>query len=207
MIPSGGSHRVPETRRRTASLGLLLLSAFAFLASPVRAQVDAGETPPSHAPFVLPFKATDVVFDSQRGMLYVTSLADKRVYFVDLTSGLITHQFSFTRMPESLALTPDGSRLFVALLNQPHSSYWWDPHSGYIASFALDLQVKDREFPIGEDPFDLVATSNGKLVVVCWHNHKLREWDPATGARLEKCTPRPWRSSPPPERASAGTYS
>jgi len=23
--------------------------------------------------------------------------------------------------------------------------------------------------------------STGKLVVVCWHNHKLREWDPATG--------------------------
>jgi serine/threonine-protein kinase len=53
--------------------------------------------------------------------------------------------------------------------------------------------------PLGETQSDLVAPgldgdlcelnhptqvferSNGKLVIVCWHNHKLREWDPATG--------------------------
>jgi sugar lactone lactonase YvrE len=30
-------------------------------------------------------------------------------------------------------------------------------------------------------PTQVFERSNGKLVVVCWHNHKLREWDPATG--------------------------
>ena len=30
-------------------------------------------------------------------------------------------------------------------------------------------------------PVSVFERSNGKLVVVCWHNHKLREWDPATG--------------------------
>ena len=30
-------------------------------------------------------------------------------------------------------------------------------------------------------PTQAFERSNGKLVVVCWHNHKLREWDPATG--------------------------
>jgi DNA-binding beta-propeller fold protein YncE len=30
-------------------------------------------------------------------------------------------------------------------------------------------------------PTQVFERSNGKLVIVCWHNHKLREWDPATG--------------------------
>jgi hypothetical protein len=33
-------------------------------------------------------------------------------------------------------------------------------------------------------PTQVFERSNGKLVVVCWHNHKLREWDPATGKVL-----------------------
>jgi hypothetical protein len=27
-------------------------------------------------------------------------------------------------------------------------------------------------------PTEVFERSNGKLVIVCWHNHKLREWDP-----------------------------
>ncbi|HEX5132602.1 MAG TPA: hypothetical protein VFX92_08950 [Candidatus Krumholzibacteria bacterium] len=30
-------------------------------------------------------------------------------------------------------------------------------------------------------PTQVLERQNGKLLVVCWHNHKLREWDPATG--------------------------
>jgi sugar lactone lactonase YvrE len=30
-------------------------------------------------------------------------------------------------------------------------------------------------------PSSVFERSNGKLIVLCWHNHKLREWDPATG--------------------------
>jgi DNA-binding beta-propeller fold protein YncE len=30
-------------------------------------------------------------------------------------------------------------------------------------------------------PTQVFERSNGKLIIVCWHNHKLREWDPVTG--------------------------
>jgi hypothetical protein len=30
-------------------------------------------------------------------------------------------------------------------------------------------------------PTQVFERSNGNLLVVCWHNHKLREWDPVTG--------------------------
>ena len=90
-------------------------------------------------------------------------------------------------MPEHLTITPDGSRLFVALLTREHSLYWWDgDHEGYIASFELDLQVKDRQFWIAEDPFGLVATSNGQLVISSGSGQwtYIRVFDATTGAEL-----------------------
>jgi hypothetical protein len=33
-------------------------------------------------------------------------------------------------------------------------------------------------------PTQVLERLNGKLLVVCWHNHKLREWDPVTGLEV-----------------------
>jgi sugar lactone lactonase YvrE len=33
-------------------------------------------------------------------------------------------------------------------------------------------------------PTEVFERKSGKLLIVCWHNHKLREWDPATGKVL-----------------------
>ena len=53
--------------------------------------------------------------------------------------------FSFALMPEHLAVTPDGSRLFAALLTQPHNPQRFEGLEGYVASFDLAQRVKDRE--------------------------------------------------------------
>jgi hypothetical protein len=141
--------------------------------------------PADTSTFSLPFLVTDAVFDPIRPYLYVSQKASKKVYFVNLQTGFVEQEFSFTTMPESLALTPDGSRLFVALLTRDHSSYWWDgDHEGFIASFDLAARVKDREFHITEDPYDLVATSNGHLVVSSGSGQwtYMRAFDAVTGA-------------------------
>jgi len=36
-------------------------------------------------------------------------------------------------------------------------------------------------------PTDVKELPNGKILVVCWHNHKLREYDPATGLVVVTC--------------------
>ncbi len=145
----------------------ILLFLLLFFTAGAAAQVDVGEAPAPHPPFELPFEATDVVFDAQRGMLYASSKQDKRVYFVNLETGLVEKQFSFEWMPEHMTLTPDGSRLFVALLTREHGSSWFngDSPEGYIASFDLERQVKDRQFRVSGSPFELVAKSNGHLIV------------------------------------------
>lgn len=173
---------------RSFLLAALVVAALGLAAS-ARSQAlpDAGSAPPAHEPFVLPYQPTDVVFDGARGRLYATAQAEKRVYFVDLASGLTTHQFDFEYEPEHLAITPDGNRLFVGLLHRPHSAYWWDgEHSGDIASFDLDLQVQDRQFEINEDPYALVATANGQIVVSSGSGQHtyVRSYDAVTGVEL-----------------------
>ena len=127
---------------------------------------DPGAPGPSHLPFSRPFKVTDTVFDPVRPYLYASDKASKKVYFVNLATGLTERVFSFAYMPESLVITPDGSRLYVALLTREHNRSWYDgTHEGYIASFDTATQVKDREFRIPEDPFDLLITSDGHLIV------------------------------------------
>ena len=167
--------------------GILLLLLL-LLTAGAAAQVDVEEAPTPHTPFELPFEAIDVVFDEQRGMLYATSKQNKLVYFVNLETGLVEKQFSFEWMPEHMTLTPDGSRLFVALLTREHSHDWRDEdgHEGYIASFDLESQVKDRQFWISEDPFGLVAKSNGHLVVSSGSggNTYIRVFNGETGALL-----------------------
>jgi sugar lactone lactonase YvrE len=36
-------------------------------------------------------------------------------------------------------------------------------------------------------PSDLLEMPDGRLLVTCWHNHKLRMWDPATGLAYVMC--------------------
>ncbi len=164
----------------------ILLFLLLFFTAGAAAQVDVGEVPAPHTPFELPFEATDVVFDAQRGMLYASSKQNKLVYFVNLETGLVEKQFSFEWMPEHMTLTPDGSRLFVALLTREHSANWHDGHEGYIASFDLERQVKDRQFWISEDPFGLAAKSNGHLIVSSGSGTStfIRVFDGETGEHL-----------------------
>jgi hypothetical protein len=127
---------------------------------------DPGAPGESHARFALPFEATDVVFDPRRPYAYATSKARKSLYFVNLDTGFIERAFAFAEMPERIAITPDGSKLYVALLTQEHSSYWWDEdQEGFVARFDLALRVKDRQFRVAIDPFDLAAANDGTLVL------------------------------------------
>ena len=150
---------------------------------------DPGSEPGQpHPGLVLQFPVTDAAFDPYQPYVYVSSKEQKRVYFVNLETGIVEKQFDFDWMPEYMAITPDGARLFVALLTREHDPDWQDEagHEGYIASFDLEQQVKDRKFWIPEDPFGLVAMSNGHLVVSSGSGQEtyIRVIDGMTGALL-----------------------
>jgi PKD repeat protein len=146
---------------------------------------DPGTPGPAHAPFSLSFSVSDAAFDPVRPYLYVTEKATKHLYVVNLATGITERTFTFAYMPENIGITPDGSRMYVSLLARDHTYSSSLPQDGYIAGFDLATLVKDREFYVGIDPFDILATSIGTLVVDSGSNQwsYMRTYDAATGVQ------------------------
>jgi hypothetical protein len=115
---------------------------------------------------VLDFYVTDVVTDESGSRLFISDQYAKRVYQVDLTTGLTTRYFEFEKTPERMTISPDGKKLYIALLDGEHSSYWWEEdQSGAVAIVDLARNAVLGSFDIDIDPYDLVATDEGKIVV------------------------------------------
>lgn len=117
--------------------------------------------------WTFPFSVTDAVFDPRRPYVYATDKSAKKLYFANILTGSIDKIFEFSLMPESVAITPDASMLYVSLLTREHDSYWWneDGHQGYIAEFDLSSQTLYNTLFINEDPYDILGTSNGLIIV------------------------------------------
>lgn len=131
----------------------------------VQLAADPGVAVTNSVPNEVGFNPSDVAFDPRRPHLYATDKSGRRLVRMNLTNGLVDREFRFDLMPERLTITPDGRRMYVALLLREHSSFVFGEQSGVIAEFDLTTGVKTREFPVTIDPFDLVATDAGWLVV------------------------------------------
>jgi alpha-tubulin suppressor-like RCC1 family protein len=126
---------------------------------------DPGVPGGGNAAFEVQFAATDVVFDPVRPYAYISGFTNKTLAILNLTSGFIERQFTFDWMPESIAVSPNGLKMYVALLRRPHSPYWFDVPTNFIAEFDLTAQVKTKEFRVLADPYDLAVTDNGILIM------------------------------------------
>ncbi len=115
--------------------------------------------------FTVPVPAADVAFDPVRPYAYVSGYDSKTLFVLNLSNGVVEAQFSFSYNPESIAIAPNGQRMYVALLRRPHSPYWFGGHTNYIAEFDLAQMTKTKEFMILADPGDLAVTDSGILVV------------------------------------------
>jgi len=119
-----------------------------------------GEGNPAYA---VEFEAADLAFDPNRPYAYLSHYDGRKLVVMNLTNGLVHREFLFDWMPEAITVSPNGQRMYVALLRRPHRTYGTDPHLNYIAEFDLARTVKLKEFEVSADPFDLAATDNGLL--------------------------------------------
>jgi hypothetical protein len=88
--------------------------------------------------------------------------------------------------PESLTVSPNGLRMYVALLRRPHDPYWSGGHTNAIAEFDLVRQVKVKEFRVLADPYDLAVTDGGMLIASGGSDQwtTLDTYNTTNGARL-----------------------
>src|SRR5690349_3276781 len=78
--------------------------------------------------FDVPFPTSDLVFDLARQRAYLTDPSSNQVVAVDLNTGTLVDRFVFDHRPETLALRPDGSRLYTAMPIRAHDYYWFGAH-------------------------------------------------------------------------------
>ena len=151
---------------------------------------DLGEIPDYPVnPYEFPFDIKDVVFDGQRSYAYAISKDKQKLYYINLNTGNIDRFFSFDYPLESLTLTPDGSRLYLALLTRAHNGGWFDVegHSGIIAEFDLDQMMKINQYIITEDPYDIAATDDGHIYVTSGSGQwtYIRSFDAVDGKEID----------------------
>lgn len=145
--------------------------------------IDAADTTAND----LPFNINDVAIVEARGKAYISDKQGKRLYLVDLASGLVDKYFEFDLMPERMTLSSDGSKLYLALLTREHSSYWWEEDQyGFIATFDTELEALVKTYRIETDPYGLVVNDENKLIVSSGSGQwtDIFSYDAETGEKL-----------------------
>lgn len=134
--------------------------------------------------------ATDFVFDSSRDYIYFTQKSGRSLGVLDARTGQIVKTISFAKMPESLFLSQDKSKLYVALLDTEHDPYFFEAQTGAVGIIDLATLTLTKTLVLNTDPFDLVVTQKGKLVVTSgsaqWTN--IYAYDVLTGAELGRAS-------------------
>jgi PKD repeat protein len=151
----------------------------------VTAVPDPGEPFGPHELWKIPFRATELVFDPIRPVLYAANLTNQTLVQMDLATGRITRHWQMDALVSGMAVRPDGSRLYLGLTTNDVSMF--DARgNGWIADFDLIGGQKDRAFTANLDPLNIVATDVGGILVYGESTpyRQLQLYDAVAGTRL-----------------------
>ncbi len=116
--------------------------------------------------FEFNFDIEDILIDNARNKMYITDNVNRRLYIVNLLTGFTEKYFNFAFIPANMALSPDGQKLYVSLLNQEHSPYYWkENQTGRIAIMDTTQGSIVNEFRLKVAPGDLVVTGKNEVIV------------------------------------------
>jgi len=113
-------------------------------------------------PFELPFEADGMVFDAERYCIYATDQDGNKTVRLNATTGLVDKTVTHTIGPRHLVMTPDGTTLYISL---PEVHSYTEDGSGAVAIVELENFTKTGGFDTDIEPYDLVATDSGIVVV------------------------------------------
>jgi hypothetical protein len=145
--------------------------------------VDAGTVFRSVRPFVFTEAPSDQVVDEARGYLYYTVSDRKRLYLMNLTSGLVDKYFSFEQSPQAIALSKDKRYLYVAPPSYANNGSGGQTTPLVISVVDLTSQSIVKTFTIKPGFNSMAALANGMLAVVSGENNSaaLTIYDVASG--------------------------
>ncbi len=135
--------------------------------------------------FEAPIAASAVSFDPVRPYLYATSDKTRRLLKINLITGLVEGEVTFALKPTAIAVNPQGSHLYVALLERDYSA---EVPTSLIAEFDLSAGFDYRTFSVPMDVYKIAATDR-RIVIATGYSRSilsLASFNSATGLLLSQ---------------------
>jgi DNA-binding beta-propeller fold protein YncE len=110
--------------------------------------------------FDFEFNVSDVELDSKRGFLYVSDSENKKLWVINLKTGVVVKSFEFSFTPDQLSISAADERLFLGLFEGDVT----DGYVGLVAIFDLEQQEQINIFNVDYKPLN-VAQLNGRIIV------------------------------------------
>lgn len=108
---------------------------------------------------------TDITVDEERATVYLTELVSRRLYFFSVNENK-GYYIQFERIPDRIFFDTITDKLYVSLIDQEHSRYWWsEDQSGNIAVIDVANKRLERLIPLDFAPSDLFVTPEGMMVI------------------------------------------
>lgn len=140
--------------------------------------------------YILETEIEDLYLDNSRGKLYISDRSAKKLFVVDMATGLTERFFAFNMDIGAITVTPDESTMYVALLSDnTRSCCWWEEDQfGYIATFDLATLGWNNTYEVAIDPYDMVATDDGNLIISSGSGQwtHIKNFDASNGNELDK---------------------
>jgi hypothetical protein len=108
---------------------------------------------------------TQMKIAPELGLMFFTHKGNNSLSIVSLSSLEVEKELTFAKMPNRMYLSKDLNTLYVALMDQEFDTYADDAGSGSVAIIDIPTKVTTKTVPVSVDPYDLVATSLGDIVV------------------------------------------
>lgn len=108
---------------------------------------------------------TDIAVDNERASVYVTDSNSRELFFFSVNENK-GYYIQFENIPDRIFFDPTTDKLYVSLIGQEHSRYWWsEDQSGNIAVIDVTHKRLERLIPLDFAPSDLFVTPDGMMLV------------------------------------------
>lgn len=129
---------------------------------------------------------TSTAIDTAHGKLYLLEGDTKKLFRVDMATGITEKYYSFDKTPEKLALSPDNKKLYITVLEKEHDPFLSESQKGYVAILDTETESIQKTLDLAFDPYGIAITSTGKLLISGGSGQwtSLQSYNASTGAKL-----------------------
>ncbi len=107
-----------------------------------------------------------IVLHPQKPLAYISNMASRKVHVLNLETGKITADIQVGPNPNTIDLSPDGSRLYVSCrgLNNPENYTLRSPENGEVHVIDTGSLARVKIIPGGNQPTGLDVSGDGKFL-------------------------------------------